>query len=238
MNQQLQTEAIEHMEFIDMSFKPESGGKVFDHVTFEFTPGKVHQIVGSRGAGVSCLLQIMAGVLSPTRGAYVINGENVAEMTLSEFRRFQLSIGYGFDSGGLISNTTLLENLLLPMHFHGSHNPSAARSRAQEYMDRFQILKFKAMWPALASYGTRKACLLARAFLLNPQCLILDEPTQGLGQDGIRRLVATIQMHQENYGLRHVFLGTRDENLLSFFKDVIQVRVDQGHLLRDVKNAG
>ena len=99
-------------------------------------------IRGAQGAGSSTVMQILAGLQTPTLGSYLINGVPVENMSFEEFLPFRLRMGYGFDTGGLLSNRTLFENLVLPLNYHKICSPQEAERRVLALMERFQLIRF------------------------------------------------------------------------------------------------
>jgi ABC-type lipoprotein export system ATPase subunit len=95
-------------------------------------------IRGVQGAGCSTVMQILAGLQTPTLGSYLINGVPVENMSFEEFLPFRLRMGYAFDTGGLLGNRTLFENLVLPLNYHNICSPQEAERRILALMERFQ----------------------------------------------------------------------------------------------------
>ena len=106
---------------------------------------------------------------------------------------------------------------MLPLLYHSELSLKDARERAFRYLKHFDLYPARDMRPGAVSSGTRKACSLARAFMLRPKMLVLDEPTLGLGRGAVEHLVQMIELHQKEFGLKHVIIGTEDELFLSYF---------------------
>ena len=209
--------SIDSLALDQVSFTYGGHAPLLDRVSFSFPLNGVVRIAGAQGTGVSTLLQILAGLIELEQGRYLINGRDVGEFSAAELTAFQLSVGYAFDYGGLLSNQSLLENLLLPATYHGLLSVEAARTRAHKLLDEFHILEEKDSRPAMASAGARKTCILARSLILEPQVLILDNPTEGLRHEATRTLIRVIKRHQAEAGLRHLFVATEDSSFLSEF---------------------
>lgn len=173
---------IESIEFKDVSFSFENQDPILDHSNFKFPLGEMVSLRGDRGAGRSTLLQILAGIQLPNQGVFEINGQNVSEMGFEDFLPYRLKIGYAFDLGGLISNRTLWENLLLPLAYHSICSKEEAADRVYFYIEKFNLHKQKDMRPANVSGSVRKVTCLVRSLLLEPEVLLIDDPTVGLSR--------------------------------------------------------
>ena len=147
---------------------------------------------GGSGVGKSVILRILAGLISPSSGEYLINGKNVSDMSFMEFQPYRLNIGYSFEFGGLMNNRTLKDNLLLPLLYHRFHEPEEIERRVSRFLHYFRIEKFQNERPASVPGGIRKAVCVARAYLLDPEVLLLDDPATGMNDDAIKGLEALL----------------------------------------------
>lgn len=208
---------IDSIKFDNLSFGYHDGGLLFDRVTFEFPLNQFVRIQAESGHGRSTLLQMLAVLQNPKSGNYIINDRSVTEMAFDEFLPFRLNIGYGFDMGGLINNRTLLENLTLPLLYHKMMGEKEARERGEHYLREMDLLKYKDQRPAVVPGGVRKQMCLLRAIVHHPQMLLLDDPTVGLGADASVKYFDLIHdLHSKNI-IRHIFLSSFDESLMSTF---------------------
>lgn len=183
---------INSVEFKDVSFAFEGQDLILDKASLEFPLGEIISLKGNRGAGRSTLLQILAGIQMPNQGEFLINGRNVLDISFEDFLPYRLKIGYAFDLGGLISNKTLMENLLLPLTYHQVCPVAEAFDRVEYYVHKFGLQKSQNMRPANVSGGVRKLTCLVRSILLNPEILILDDPTVGLPRAVVDQYCETI----------------------------------------------
>lgn len=217
---------IQSLSLSNLTLTRRAGDFILRETSYEFPSEGVVQLQGLTGSGISTILEMLAGLIEPTSGAILVNGKSMASFSKQEFRDYQLSLGFGFDQGGLLSNLSLRDNLLVPLYYHSLVSRSDAEKRVNEYLQRFQISeKDAAQRPSFVSSGIRKSCALARTFLMNPSMLILDEPTQGLHRDAIARLVATINAHQTHKGLKLLITATEDPFFLDQFDHhVVEVK--------------
>ncbi len=209
---------ISKLRFQDLGFGHLGGHNLLVNVNFLFPKHPMVRVKGAEGVGISTLLRILGGIESPTSGDYLVNDRDLDSFSRTERAAIQLAFGYGFDHGGLLSNVTLLDNLLLPMNYHQLVPAREREGRALAYLRHFEMDRYASLLPAFASAAARKACVLARAFLLSPRILILDEPTQSIHQAGADRLAELIRYHQKNLGLQQVFFATEDASFLKGFE--------------------
>ncbi|GIL17877.1 MAG: ABC transporter ATP-binding protein YtrE [Oligoflexia bacterium] len=221
---------IHSLKFEQMSFQYE-GAQVplFDHVDFDFPMGKFVWVKAASGSGRSTLLQLLAGLQMPTSGKYLINDQDVTEMTFEEFLPYRLAMGYGFDFGGLIHNGTLHENLMLPLMYHKMLSFNEAKARVDRYMNQMNISRYENQRPSLVQGGVRKIVCMLRALILHPQVVLLDDPSVGLGQEMILRYFDIIHSLRNQGLLQHVFISSFDEKMMSLL-DHTEIWLDTGKL--------
>lgn len=218
---------IDHIRFDQLNFSFEDTTKIFTSASFDFPIDQLVWVKGESGAGRSTLLQLLAGLLVPDQGAYLLNGENVSQMSFEEFLPYRLNIGYGFDLGGVLHNKTLEENLTLPLLYHKMLSPAEAAQRALIYMEDLGISKYQNARPAVVPGGVRKLVCLIRALIMHPQVLLLDDPTVGLGQDTALKFFDLVDELRKQGELRHVFLSSFDEKLMSVINPTV-IAIDNG----------
>jgi NitT/TauT family transport system ATP-binding protein len=157
---------------------------ILDNIDLTIPAGEHVAIVGPSGAGKSTLLQLIAGILRPDSGAVRIDGRAVvgpAPFTTLMFQR-----------PALLPWATVIENVLLPLHFSGAARRDAciARERVLHLLDKVGIADRADARPAELSGGQQQRAALARALASAPRMLLLDEPFSALDpetRDGLRR---------------------------------------------------
>jgi phospholipid/cholesterol/gamma-HCH transport system ATP-binding protein len=214
----MKRESIQSLEFKKMSFHYPGQGIVFDKVNFKFPENNFLLLQGPTGGGKNTLLKIMAGLVPITNGEYLINGQNMEQLSHSEFDRYRLSIGYAFDNGGLINNLTLYENFKLILDFHTEYSPEEKKSKILEGLSLLNLDEVKHLRPAMVSSGSRKAALLIRSLFLDPEMLILNNPTLGLNIEHLDTFVKMIQHHRKEKNLKHIIVASDDMNFISKFE--------------------
>ena len=168
------------------------GRTVLGGVSFEVLPGSHVAVIGPNGSGKTTLLMLLAGMDLPDDGAILIDGSSLASFDYFDLREHRLTTGFVFEDQGLLANTTIFENVALPLryHFGATLDEAEIRARTQAILEELAIADLAQLTPARANLSARKRALLARALLLEPRLLLIDEPQGGLvmaEQDLVRR---------------------------------------------------
>jgi len=205
-------DGFKRLRFENACFAYEAGSQpIFDDLTCDLPLGKNIFVAGQSGSGQSTFLKLLAVLVQPQSGHYYINDLDTTEMSFEEFLPIRLKIGYSFDFGGLIANRTLQENLILPLLYHKICAEEEAIERARKLAEHFSFVRQEHKRPAMVSGGLRKLICVLRAFILNPEMVVLDDPFTGVGADISRKIVRMIQERREAGDLKHVFLVSREE---------------------------
>lgn len=203
--------AIESLRLEGVTFAFDEKKPLFEKLDFSVPQAPLIWLHGQAGMGKSSLLKILAGLLMPQSGRYLINGQDVFQMSFREFLPYRLAMGYSFDSGGLLANRTLFENLMLPLMFHGRCLENEAMERVNFWMKRFQLSAVKDQRPFAVTGGQRKAAVLLRAFIHYPQVVFLDDATAGLKEHALQTFVELIEACTLHHGLKHVLFCAERE---------------------------
>lgn len=221
---------INSLQFEKMTFQFE-GTQVplFDSIDFDFPMNQMVWVRAVSGSGRSTLLQLMAGLQMPTSGKYLINDQDVSEMSFEEFLPYRLSMGYGFDFGGLIHNRTIHENLMLPLMYHKMLPYREAKDRVDQYLTQMNIIRYENQRPSLVQGGVRKIACMLRALILHPQVLLLDEPSVGLSQELVLKYFDIVHSLRSEGTLQNIFVSSYDEKMMSLL-DHSEIWLDTGKL--------
>ena len=146
--------------------------------------GSITGVIGPNGSGKSTLFNIIAGTLAPNSGRVLIEGRDVTGASAADICR--RGVGRTFQISRLFAEMTVMENLVAVAH--GIDDRTAVR-RALELLEFLEITAIADKWGSELSYGQRKLVEIARALMLNPVIMLLDEPFAGINPRLQNRIV-------------------------------------------------
>ena len=146
--------------------------------------GSITGVIGPNGSGKSTLFNIIAGTLAPNSGRVLIDGQDITGASPAEICR--RGVGRTFQISRLFAEMTVMENLVAVAH--GVDDRTAVR-RAGELLEFLEIAAIADKWGSELSYGQCKLVEIARALMLQPQIMLLDEPFAGINPRLQNRIV-------------------------------------------------
>ncbi len=183
------------IERLSKAFGPQ---RVLDEISLNFDQVHTLALIGPSGGGKSTLLRIIAGLEIPDEGTIALNGQEVIyrERELREHRR---SIGTVFQAYNLFPHLTAFENITLPLEKVHGIPPAEALVKAEQILERFQLLEHGHKPPAQLSGGQRQRVAIARAISIRPKLLLFDEPTSALDPEMTAEVLDLIEeLRHEN----------------------------------------
>lgn len=152
---------------------------VLEDVTWSVAAGDYWVLAGAQGSGKSDFLMMTAGLAAPAVGSYRLFGE---PMPIFEGERLatRLRLGLVFDGGQLLNHLTVAQNVALPLRYHHNLTAAEAAERAQAMLDLTGLTRWADATPGAVGRNWRKRAGLARALMLQPEVLLLDDPLAGL----------------------------------------------------------
>ena len=154
--------------------------KVLDRIDLEVARGETLTVLGRSGTGKSVMLKLVIGLQKPDSGEIEINGEEITTMQLDELNRIRKRVGFLFQNAALYDSLTVEENVAFPLRRHAQMTNGERRDRVSELLSRVGMEETGRKMPADISGGMKKRVGLARALALDPEIMLLDEPTAGL----------------------------------------------------------
>ena len=161
-----------------------SGRVALDDVSIEVARGSVTGVIGPNGSGKSTLFNIIAGTLRPDQGRVSIDGRDITRASAAEI--CGLGIARTFQISRLFAEMTVLENLVAVAR---GRDDRAAIALALELLEFLEISDIANKWGSELSYGQRKLVEIARALMLQPKIMLLDEPFVGINPRLQNRIV-------------------------------------------------
>ena len=154
---------------------------VLRDVSLQVPPGDFVSIVGPSGSGKSTMLNMITGIDHPTRGAVVIGGQTVHELSENRLARWRgKNVGIIFQFFQLLPTLTILENVMLPMDFCDVYKRRERKDRAMGLLEQVGIADQAHKLPSALSGGQQQRAAIARALANDPPIIVGDEPTGNL----------------------------------------------------------
>lgn len=212
----------------DLYFSYVEGKPVLQHIHFDIHKGEMVSVVGKNGAGKSTLAGIICGFMKPTRGAVLLNGEDILNKSIKERGE---KIGLVMQSPGqMISKPMIYEEVALGLAVRGVPEEEI-KERVYRTLKICGLYPFR-NWPVSAlSYGQKKRVTIASILVMNPEIIILDEPTAGQDYRHYTEIMEFLKEINEKYGIT-ILMITHDMHLMLEYTDRAIV-ISDGHLLAD-----
>lgn len=212
----------------DLSFAYTQGQPVLSHIDFSISRGEMVALVGKNGAGKSTLASLICGFMQPDEGAIYLNGEDLSGYSIKERGE---KIGLVMQSPNqMISKPMIYDEVALGLRVRG-----VAEDEIKERV--FETLKICGLypyrnWPVSAlSFGQKKRVTIASILVMNPEVLILDEPTAGQDYRHYTEIMEFLRRIHEDLGITIIMI-THDMHLMLEYTDRAIVIAD-GKMLAD-----
>jgi putative ABC transport system ATP-binding protein len=201
-----------------------------DGVSLTVQKGEFVAIMGSSGSGKSTLMNVLGCLDRPSSGSYLLGGREISRLTRGELAEMRnRTIGFVFQSFNLLSRTSALENVELPLVYAGlARNERRERSRVA--LERVGLGERVDHRPSQLSGGQQQRVAIARAIVNEPQIVFADEPTGNLDTKTSTDVMALFQ-RLWRAGLTIVFV-THEPDVARYASRIITVR--DGKILSDV----
>ena len=153
---------------------------VLDNINVTFETGKTNLIIGQSGSGKTVLMKNLVGLLQPTSGEVLYDDRDFTRMSKKEKVLMRREMGMIFQSAALFDSLNVLENVMFPLDMFSTMNYRERVKRAQECLERVNLIEAQQKYPGEISGGMQKRVAIARAIVMNPKYLFCDEPNSGL----------------------------------------------------------
>ncbi|WP_181762940.1 ABC transporter ATP-binding protein [Rhodococcus spelaei] len=154
--------------------------KIWQDVTLTLPAGEVSALLGPSGTGKSVFLKSLIGLLRPEQGSIVIDGTDILQCTSKELYEIRQMFGVLFQDGALFGSMNLYDNVAFPLREHTKKSESDIRKIVMEKLELNGLIGAENKLPGEISGGMRKRAGLARALVLDPEIILVDEPDSGL----------------------------------------------------------
>lgn len=167
------------LEFKDLR-KSFGDREILKGISLQIKKGEILFILGTSGTGKSVLLKLIVGLLKPTSGEIIIDGENVTHYDEEQFFPVRKKCGMVFQHPALFDSLTVYENIAFGIRRHLKLDEEEIRRRVRRSLDLVHLRDIEDKLPQEISYGMQKRVSLARTVAIDPTILLFDEPTTGL----------------------------------------------------------
>jgi branched-chain amino acid transport system ATP-binding protein len=198
--------------------------------------GQIHALIGPNGAGKTTCFNLLTKFLIPTRGQILYNGEDITSTRAAEIAR--RGMVRSFQMSAVFPHLTLLENVRIALQrtlgtsFHfwqRASSLSVLDPRAMELLDTVGLAPYAAQLAVELPYGRKRALEIATTLAMDPEVLLLDEPTQGMGHEDVAKVAALIKNASAK---RTVLMVEHNMDVVSLIADTITV-LQRGRIIAD-----
>lgn len=202
-------------------FTDEVETHALEEIHLEINRGEYISIAGPSGCGKSTLLSILGLLDSPTDGHYWLNGQPVANLTISERTRIRnREIGFIFQAFNLIGDLTVYENVELPLTYRGT-TAHERKKRVQAALERVGMSHRLRHYPSQLSGGQQQRVAVARALVGDPLILMADEPTGNLDSKNGQAVMELLRDLHRNGAT--ICMVTHDQRYANFAERTIHL---------------
>ena len=202
---------------------------IFDNVDLDIRRGKITAIMGPSGTGKTTLLRLIGGQLKPESGSVMVYGKDVAQLSRSELFALRKKMGMLFQTGALLTDLSVFDNVAFPLREHTDLPPSMIRDLVLMRLEAVGLRGARDLMPAQLSGGMARRVALARAIVLDPMMVMYDEPFTGQDPISMGVLVRLIRTLNEVLGLTSIVVS-HDVRETAAIADYIYV-LSNGHIV-------
>jgi putative ABC transport system ATP-binding protein len=209
--------------------------RAIDGVTLEVPSGEFVALLGASGSGKSSLLNLIAGLDSPTSGSVVVRGRDLARLSRDELAKYRRhTVGMVFQSFNLVAAMSVFENVELPLRF-AEVERSKRGAMVASALERVGLAGRLRHRPVELSGGEQQRVAMARALINQPSILLADEPTGNLDSHTGTEVMELIRKLNESLQMT-VVLVTHERDLAEKYADRLIFLAD-GKVVADQLNA-
>lgn len=202
---------------------------VLDDVSLEIRRGEIYYIIGASGCGKTTLLRNLTGLMRPTSGHVLYNGDDITAMDEEQLHAMQRTIGIAFQSSGLFNSMTVGENVAMPVREFAYAEAELVEPIVRLKLSLVGLADAEDKLPAELSGGMRKRAGLARALAADPPVVYFDEPSAGLDPIMASGLDQLILQLNELLGTTFIIVSHELDSIRAVADRVLML--DQGQVI-------
>lgn len=188
-------------------------------------------LVGHTGSGKTTLLRLLVRDMLPTKGTIIVSDLDIVKLPDNKIPHLRKKVGVVFQDLKLLTDRTILENIILPMQVAGTKIEEATK-RAEELLDMVGLIEHKEKFPIQLSGGELQRVAIARALALSPEILLADEPTGNLDPQTAMDIVGLLEKINE-MGTT-IVMATHNLDIVDKLKKRV-IALEKGKLIKDEK---
>ena len=213
---------------------------VLDEIDLDVYAGETLAVIGPSGTGKSTVMKVLTGLLRPTSGSVVINGQETSSCSEEEWDKLRQHMGVVFQYSALFDFLTVGENVAFGLRRHFKLPESEVQEKVHRLLDMVGLPDAADMLPSELSGGMKKRVGLARALAMQPQIVFYDEPTSGLDPVMTMTISRLIRKTQQQMGVMSI-LVTHDMESVFYTADRIAMlykgKIVQIGTVDEIKNS-
>ncbi len=184
---------------------------IIEGVSLSLAAGRSTVVMGASGSGKSSLIKIAAGIVPPDEGELLLGGRPFGSLPKKELLAFRRRSGFVFQDAALWANQSLFDNIAFPLRFHSPGLPPVElEARVKRAAERAGLRRGLSVRPSDISAAEAKLVGLARAIVLDPDILFLDDPMTDL-DEGLREALSRLLVELGEAGATLVLTGASPE---------------------------
>ena len=180
---------------------------IFEGVNIDVYRGKITDIMGPSGTGKTTLLRLIGGQLRPNKGTIEVDGQDVHKLSHADLYELRKRMGMLFQSGALLTDITVFENVAFPLREHTNLSESMIRDLVILKLQAVGLRCARDLMPNELSGGMARRVALARAMTLDPMMIMYDEPFTGQDPISMGTLVNLIHKMNEAMELTSIIVS-------------------------------
>jgi phospholipid/cholesterol/gamma-HCH transport system ATP-binding protein len=180
---------------------------IFDGVDLDIHRGQVTAVMGPSGTGKTTLLKLISGQLRPDAGTVEVDGQDVHRLSRGDLYRLRTRMGMLFQSGALLTDLSVFDNVAYPLREHTRLSESMIRKLVLMKLEAVGLRGARDLMPSELSGGMARRVALARAVALDPLMILYDEPFTGQDPISMGVLVTLIRQLNDASGLSSIVVS-------------------------------
>lgn len=187
--------------------------EIFSDLNLTIARGRITAIMGPSGTGKTTLLRLITGQVKPDKGQVLFDGVEVSSLSTRELYKLRLRMGMLFQTGALLTDIDVFENVAFPLREHTNLPEVLIRNIVLTKLQAVGLRGAARLFPAELSGGMARRVALARAIATDPDVLIYDEPFTGLDPISMGMIVRLVRQMNDALGVTSIVVSHDVEEL-------------------------